>query len=431
MIRVTSVFCILCLLFAGACSNSPYKKGEAEANTYYTAMSSELQNLDPAISYSGDEYQIVSQIYEPPFQYHYLKRPYEVIPATAEAMPTPVFYDTSGNRLADSDPPANTVGKVEYVIKIKPGIKYAPHPCFAKAADGSPFYAGISFEELDEFDFPSQMPEKGSRELKAADYVLQMYRLADFRLRCPVFVSTFEKYVLGMDVLAKDIETMVKAERETRKEKAEADGKSYNHEQDEKSNPIVLDYLKLQCPGIQLIDELTYKVTLNAKYPQIIYWLAMPFCSPIPQEALDFYNEPAMVEKQFTAKRCPVGTGPYYLDTFKPNEKIVLLKNPNFHEESYPAEGGPGDEEKGLLKDAGERLPFIDKQVWMIEKEPFSSWQKFMQGYYDNSGISEENFDKAIQQTDTGTDLSEDMSGKGIKMHTSVKTVFYELKFNM
>ena len=422
---------VIVIFLGGACSNSPYKEGEAESNTYFTAMSTELQTLDPAISYSSDEYEIVQQIYEPPFQYHYLKRPYEVIPLTAEAMPKPIFYDKAGKRCVGADPATENVGTVEYVIRIKPGIKYAPHPCFAKKTDGTPFYQDINPKGLDEFEYPSMMPEKGTRNLSAKDYVLQMYRLADFRLRCPVFASTFEKYVVGMDTLAVVIKAAVEAEREKRKAAAEREDRSYNHEQDEKANPIVIDYLKLPCPGVQLIDDLTYKVTLKAKYPQIIYWLAMPFCAPMPQEALDFFNEPAMVEKQFTAKRCPVGTGPYFLETFKPNEKIVLLRNPVYHEEFYPSEGGPGDQEKDLLKDAGKRVPFIDKQVWMIEKEAFSSWQKFMQGYYDNSGISEENFDKAVQQTDTGTDLSDEMREMEIVMHSSVKTVYYELQFNM
>ena len=56
------------------------------------------------------------QIYEPPLQYHYLKRPYELIPLTAVEIPKP--REIEGGRF--------TV----YEIRIRPGIKYQPHPGF-------------------------------------------------------------------------------------------------------------------------------------------------------------------------------------------------------------------------------------------------------------------------------------------------------------
>jgi oligopeptide transport system substrate-binding protein len=419
------------LLLGASCSNSPYGKGESAEATSYTAISSELQDLDPASSYATDEYQIISQIYEPPFQYHYLKRPYEVIAGTSEAVSEPVFFDHAGEVLHEADPEPATVGQVEYTIRIRPKIQYAPHPCFARKADGTPFYRGIAFNDLNAFSFPSDMPEKGSRSLEAKDYALQLRRLADLRLACPVFESTFKKYILGMDGLAEQIETAIEAQRSQRRRAAEAAGRRYNSEQDEREHPIVVDYMALDCPGVEVVDALTYKLTLKAVYPQIRYWLCMPFCAPMPQEALDFYAEPAMVKKQFTANRCPVGTGPYYLDVFRPNEKIVLKRNPLFHDAFYPSEGAPGDAEAGLLVDAGKKLPFIEQQVWMVEKEVFSSWQKFLQGYYDNSGINEEAFDKAVQQTDSGTELSESMRARGINMQRAIKAVYYELQFNM
>ena len=43
--------------------------------------------------------------------------------------------------------------------------------------------------------------------------------------------------------------------------------------------------------------------------------------------------------------------------------------------------------EAGLLADAGKPLPFIDKLVFSREKEGIPYWNKFLQGYYDTSGI--------------------------------------------
>ena len=55
----------------------------------------------------------------------------------------------------------------------------------------------------------------------------------------------------------------------------------------------------------------TVEIVLSAPYPQILYWMCMHFFGPVPQEALDFYTQPAMAERQFSMMYCPVGTGPY------------------------------------------------------------------------------------------------------------------------
>ncbi|WP_171899553.1 hypothetical protein [Candidatus Marithrix sp. Canyon 246] len=54
---------------------------------------------------------------------------------------------------------------------------------------------------------------------------------------------------------------------------------------------------------------------------------------------------------------------------------MVLEKNPNFHGETYPSEGG-------------KPLPFIDKAIYSFEKESIPYWNKFLQGYYDTSSLS-------------------------------------------
>ena len=48
---------------------------------------------------------------------------------------------------------------------------------------------------------------------------------------------------------------------------------------------------------------------------------------------------------------------------------------------------------RGLLADAGKTMPFVDKAVYTREKEAIPLWNKFLQGYYDLSGIGSDNFD--------------------------------------
>jgi ABC-type transport system substrate-binding protein len=115
-----------------------------------------------------------------------------------------------------------------------------------------------------------------------------------------------------------------------------------------------------------------------------------------------------------------------------PNRRMTLLKNPLFHVETYPTEGEPEDQRKGLLVDAGKQLPFIDKVVFMLEKETIPYWTKFLQGYYDASGIASDSFDQAIQFTGSGgVALTPTMLEKGIQLQTSVAISSFYMGFNM
>jgi ABC-type transport system substrate-binding protein len=414
-------------LIAG-CTNRPYRPGETAKETYFGAFSTPPTKLDPATAYYSHEGAIIDQIYEPPFTYHYLKRPYTVIPQTAAQMPEVAYFDTGGERILNEDPPAESVGKVVYTIRIRPGILYQDHPCFAKDPAGKPAYAQVTEELIRNFESPSDFPLQGTRELTARDYALQIRRMADPRLACPIF-STLATSIEGYRELGEAYQRMLEEERARRKEAA---GAAYMQEENERENPIEFDYMSPECPGIQVVDDYTFTLALVRKYPQILYWMCMHFFAPVPAEAIDFYNQAPTIARQFSLNRWPVGTGAYYLEEFNPNYIIVLQANPNYHPDTYPSEGDPDDEAKGLLTDAGKRIPFIQRQELRYEKESIPYWNKFLQGYYDASGIANDVFDQAIQM-DAGGDptLSDSMEGKGIKLLTDIDTSFWYTMFNM
>ncbi len=417
----------VCLLL-GACTNNPYRPGETARPTYFGSFDEPPTKLDPARAYYVHEGEIIDQIYEPPLTYHYLLRPYTVIPLTAEALPVAVYYNTNGQVLAEEDPDAERVGRVEYTVRIRRGIFYQNHPCFARDEKGHPRYRGVSDREVEPYEWPTDFPHQGTRELRAEDYALQFRRLADPRLTCPIF-STLAQYVEGMTELQQAYDAMLEQARRERREKA---GPGYNQEKDERENPIVLDYMNPDFPGVTVLDAYTYRLTLKKKYPQILYWLCMHFLAPVPQEAIAFYAEPAILRKQFTLNRCPVGTGPYYLKIFRPNELIVLERNPNYHEDFYPANGAPGDAEAGLLTDAGKRVPFIHTQYYRLEKEAITDWHKFLAGYLDASGIMGDVFDQAIRISKLeSAQVSDAMAAKGIRLLTQVEPTLYYHAFNM
>ena len=103
------------------------------------ALDNAVETLDPATSFSDDSLFVSAQALEPLYQYHYLKRPYEIEPLVADGLPQ---YSDGGKTLR---------------IKIKKGVTYHPHPAF----------------------------KNGKRELVAEDFVNSLKRLALDSLRSP------------------------------------------------------------------------------------------------------------------------------------------------------------------------------------------------------------------------------------------------------
>jgi len=89
--RFLGVFFLLTAgLFPSGCTNNPYRPGENAEPTYFGSFSTPPTKLDPTSAYYVHEGMLIDQIYEPPFTYHYLKRPYELMPQTAVEIPKPV-----------------------------------------------------------------------------------------------------------------------------------------------------------------------------------------------------------------------------------------------------------------------------------------------------------------------------------------------------
>ena len=151
----------------GCIPNNPYPASEHTQEIYYSTFSEEPKHLDPAISYSSGEYRFIQQIYEPPLQYHYLKRPYQLIPLTVESVPKPRYFDPAGNPLPDDVSPEQVATAI-YDIRIRPGIQYQPHPCFAKDEEENFRYHTLTHEDAKGIYEVSDFPETGTRELVAA-----------------------------------------------------------------------------------------------------------------------------------------------------------------------------------------------------------------------------------------------------------------------
>src|SRR5690606_6110588 len=68
-------------------------------------------------------------------------------------------------------------------------------------------------------------------------------------------------------------------------------------------------------------------------------------------------------------------------------------------------------ETKGLLKDAGKKLPLVDKVVVHIMVESQPQWLKFQKGELDNIAIPKDNFQSAVTPDNT---IHPDLAKKGM-----------------
>ncbi|POZ51224.1 ABC transporter substrate-binding protein [Methylovulum psychrotolerans] len=381
--------------------NNPYSDADDQQNILYQSFSERPKHLDPAMSYASNEYTFIAQIYEPPLQYHYLKRPYQLTPLTAKSLPQIDYINAQGQPL----PPTaaeQDIAFTDYVITLQDGVRYQPHPALAKKADGTYLYHQLSPDEIAPLKTLADLPQTGTRALLAEDYVYQIKRLAHPKNQSPI-AEIMKNYIVGFADFAQQVA--------------------------DKPKTAIKD---IAMAGVQATSPTQYRIRIKGKYPQFSYWLAMLFFAPMPWEADVFYGQAGLKDKNITLDWFPIGTGAYYLAENNPNRRMVLQKNPNFHPETYPTEGEPDDKAKGLLNDAGKPLPFIDKAVFMLEKETIPYWSKFQQGYFDLSGIASDNFDQAVQFTGGGeAALTPAMQAKGMQLQTSVETSTYYMGFNM
>ncbi len=346
-------------------ANAPRRAADYAENVIYSSFSGRSpKTLDPQVSYSSDETLYTYSVYEPLLGYHYLKRPYEIIAKTAEAVPAPQYLAADGRPAAAGDPVAFT----RYRFVLKSGIRYAPHPAFARDEAGGWRYHRLTDDVAGALRNPLDLPYAGTRELTAEDYVYGIKRIADPRVVSPA-LSVLSAYLPGLkklnDALRRDIEAAKSA------------------------GAAAPDLRRYALEGVKALDNRTLEITITGRYPAFLNWLTMAFFAPVPWEAEAFYAaNPLLKTNGVTLSAWPVGTGPYRLVSSRTNREHVLERNPLYRTSLYPCEGEPGDREKGLLDDCGKPLPRADRIVMTMEKEAVPVTSKFLQGYYDSPQIA-------------------------------------------
>jgi ABC-type transport system substrate-binding protein len=411
-----AVSAVLALVAAG-CNNSPYWSGAERENTMFYAFDERSpRSLDPTQSYSNPESAYTFQVYEPPYGYHYLKRPYELIHKAAAEVVRPHYVDKDGKPLPD-DAPADAIAESIYDIRIKPGILYAPHPAFAKDGQGKYRYLNLTREQLGSKRSPLEFEHQGTRELVAEDFVYALKRHASPRIQTPV-QAIFADYVIGL----KDYVKVIVAESERQLK---------GLPEDIRDKPF-LDFRKFPLAGTSAVDKYTWRIRVKGKYPQWSYWMAMPFLAPVPWEADAFYAQEGMNENGLSLHQWPVGTGPYMMQEFVRDRRHVMVRNPNYRGMPYPCEGQPEDKAAGLLEDCGKTMPFIDKLYVTIEKEKVPKKEKFKQGFFDVPEIERPEWGVDFRNdADDSDEVKRQFEERGFKFPLMTDISNWYLGFNM
>jgi oligopeptide transport system substrate-binding protein len=406
--RFVFVVLLLLLTACGSEQNDPYPRAERGRNILYSAFTERPKHLDPVQSYSEDEITFTAQIYEPPLQYHYLKRPYTLIPLTSEAVPVPRYYDEQGHELP-ADAPVAAIAHSVYEIRIRPGIRYQPHPAFAVDAGGQPLYRDLDREALRGIEKIADFAQTGTRELIADDYIYQIKRLAHPRLHSPIFSMMAER-IVGLRELGA-------ACRRRPGPCRPAPG-----------------WISIACPlgrgeprrSLHLSHQAARQVsTVRLLAGDALLRPGATRGRPLLPSARDGREEP-------DARLVSGGHWSLHADAERPQQPHDSRTQSELprRDLSLPRRARrPGGR---LLADCGKPLPFIEQAIFSREKESIPYWNKFLQGYYDASGISSDSFDQAVRLGVGGdVQLTDEMRDKGIRLLTSVRASIFYMGFNM
>ena len=329
--------------------------------------------LDPHVAGDVVSSRHTGLSYECLFQYDYLKRPATLVPCLAASMPT---YDAE---------------TLTYTFELRDDVYFQDDRCF------HPDAAGKTFRDAGEGE--GMQGEKGDgRKLTSRDFEYSFKRLA--ALDSGGF-WVIEGKIKGLDTF--------------RSEALSKKGEGPVEDPDR----LWREHLNnAEVPGIKVIDDLRFSVTLTDPYPQFLYAITLSYGAAVAREAVDYYD------RDFFRK--PVGTGPYILTSWKPNWELVWDRNPNFRDERFPESDDPED---AIYKDLmGKKLPIADRIDFRIIKESQPSFLNFRKGLLDMAGLSKDQFDAAITQQ---AELTPELQAQDIQLQKYAEPTIHYISFNM
>jgi len=376
-------FYVTAMIVTAALVASPFLLLKAEDTSrfegkivQYNIYPSKVNSIDPVTCGDTTSAAIQGNFYEGLYTYHYLKRPMEVVPELADGMP----------EISDDG--------MTYTVKVKKNVKYFRNPCFGKESDG----------------------RYKNRTVTADDFVLSFKRVGDYHVNTRLSLAFIQDKILGV-------------EEYHRKTRSYAPGDFSRYE-------------KEKFPGVVALDEHTIRFKLARPFPQLLYVLAMQCYAPTPREVISYHLStkddgkggriPIPVKDRSSTEirehEAVVGTGAYMLTEWVRGSKIVVERHPEYRDVYYPSQGAPGDREKGLLEDAGKKLPFVHAKHMICVTEPNPQWMLFLTKQRDYALIPPQVFQTVISPSH---ELLDTWKQQGITLRKDPYPAIYWIAFNM
>ena len=366
----------LTLLLAGAPFLLLSKDGDlAEPGKIvgYSTYGAKIRSIDPAACEDTLSRAFQAELYEGLYGYHYLKRPVELLPRLAEAMP-----EVSPDGLT-------------YTIRLRENVRYRRNECFPPGPDGV-----------------------RTREVVAEDFVLAFKRIADFHVESMLAKSLIQDRIVGIREYYAKTKTF-----------ARGDFSRYDLPL---AGVEAVDSRTLRIRLREPFPRLSYVLAMEnyAPIPRevIDYYLTSQPDGRGGREPIPLTERDPVIRDPNAA----VGTGPYYLDDWVPANKVILRRNRDYRPQYYPSEGAPGDEEAGLLVDKGKRIPFVDVKHYTYVEEANPSLMLFLTRQVDSAGIPTELMGEIVTPDKK---LLKEWVDMGIRLQTATEPSIYWFGFNM
>ena len=249
-----------------------------------------------------------------------------------------------------------------WTIRLRPGIYFADDPVF-----------------------------KGQkRELTAADYVYSFKRLIDPRLRSNN-AQILDDRLVGA-------QAAIEAARKTGR----------------------FDY-DAPFEGARAIDRYTLRLKLNFPAFDLLPDLTSAATAAVAREVVTAYGDPSGWVMEH-----PVGTGPYYLKSWRRAQQIVLEANPGFRDFRFPDSAQPEDRAV-LAQMRGKKLPVIGRIEIAIIEESNPRLLAFERGELDYIVIPTDLVPKVL----AGDKLKPEYEARGIAHLRGVQPTVVYTYFNM
>jgi ABC-type transport system substrate-binding protein len=228
------------------------------------------------------------------------------------------------------------------------------------------------------------------RELTAADYVYSWKRLLDPKLRS-INAQIFDDRLFGA-------KAAIEAAKKTGK----------------------FDY-DAAFEGAQAVDRYTIRLKLNYPAYDLLGDLTSSGAAAVAREVVTAYGDPSGWVMEH-----PVGTGPYYLKSWRRAQQVVLEANPGFRELRFP-ESSQADDRAMSAEMRGKKLPVIGRIEIAIIEESNPRLLAFERGELDYIVLPTDLVPKVLN----GDKLKPEYAARGIAHLRGVQPTVVYTYFNM